>query len=286
MILELLHRRPDGDVDTYHLKPGRRYHLGRGSGCEVRILDLKLSRKHAAIEFMAETWTLIDLCSTNGCLLNGATMVGTAPLATGATIEIGQTTLVVGALLGRDGAALPSPVPVTSIGHAADFQSPISAETTYPSDEFNPSDQKSLSALHPTAPPPPPIPSLRPPTQRPRQAIVPVTITPEPVEILAPEAIVIDMEATVATLPLPSRLAPPPFVQPKMPTPLSSAPEIIPAAIPVSPANAANSNDRSYFITVLGRRIGPLSRAIARDLKARELKGTLLLTDLAPYPSA
>ncbi len=281
MILELLHRRPDGDVDTYHLKPGRRYHLGRGSSCEVRILDLKLSRKHAAIEFMAETWTLIDLCSTNGCLLDGATMVGTAPLVTGATIEIGQTTLVIGALLKRDGAELPpAAIPVNP---AANFQSSISAETTYPSDEFNPSDQKSLSALHPTSPPPPPVPSLRPVSQRPRQAIAPVVIIPEPLDIVPPESIIIDMEATVATLPLPSRLAPPPFVQPKVPTPLSSAPEILPAAIP---ANAANSNDRSYFITVLGRRIGPLSRAIARDLKARELKGTLLLTDIAPYPSA
>ena len=87
---------------------------------------------------------------------------------------------------------------------------------------------------------------------------------------------------------MPAKPAPPAFVQPKVPTPLSSAPDILPAAIPAETgeANAANSNDRSYFITVLGRRIGPLSRLVARDLKARELKGTLLLTDLAPYPSA
>ena len=42
MIIRLQHQRSDGDVDTYHLKSGRRYHIGRGSACEVRILDLKL----------------------------------------------------------------------------------------------------------------------------------------------------------------------------------------------------------------------------------------------------
>ena len=101
--LELQHRRPDGDVDTYHLKPGRRYHLGRGSNCEVRILDLKLSRKHAAIEFLDGSWQLIDLCSANGCRLDGEIMVSTVSLKAGHRIEIGQTTLRVQQILPRDG---------------------------------------------------------------------------------------------------------------------------------------------------------------------------------------
>ena len=74
MILLLQHQRPDGEVDTYHLKPGRRYHIGRGSACEVRILDLKLSRKHCTIEFGDGAWNIIDLLSTNGCKLDGEQM--------------------------------------------------------------------------------------------------------------------------------------------------------------------------------------------------------------------
>ena len=379
MILELQHRRPDGDIDTYHLKPGRRYHLGRGSGCEVRILDLKLSRKHAAIEFMDQAWTLIDLCSTNGCRLNGETMVGTAPLVTGSTIEIGQTALMIGQLISALGSSAPvltqSPVLVAETIAATTPPASTNAETTYPSDEFNPASTKALSALHPTpialvpterktesetlrpAPAPvfeitedrssvvsktPPVPSESAPLagrrspDRARDAIKPVTISPvvvrppaaEPVaeksvaekpvaekpvaaKPVAAEPAVFELDATVSTLPMPMKSTPPPFVQPKNPTPLPNAPQIFPAAIPalvqafavpvqatavpvpataLPPAtgagNVANSDERSYFITVLSRRIGPLSRAVARDLKARELKGTLRPGDLNPYPQA
>lgn len=44
--------------------------------------------------------------------------------------------------------------------------------------------------------------------------------------------------------------------------------------------------DRTFYITVLGRRIGPLTRLDARDLKARELKGTLTTADLDTYPQS
>ncbi|MBA3937846.1 MAG: FHA domain-containing protein, partial [Planctomycetes bacterium] len=95
MIMRLQHQRPDGEVDTYHLKPGRRYHIGRGSACEVRILDLKLSRKHCAVEFSDGAWQVIDLLSTNGCKLDGEQIIGTVPLVTGNAIEAGQTQLIV-----------------------------------------------------------------------------------------------------------------------------------------------------------------------------------------------
>ena len=374
MILELQHRRPDGDIDTYHLKPGRRYHLGRGSGCEVRILDLKLSRKHAAIEFQDQAWTLIDLCSTNGCRLNGETMIGTAPLMTGSTIEIGQTALVIGELIDRDnsGAAAPqlaaAPSAASHMQAHATGASPVipklpvpSPDANYASDVFNPishtpRSNKALSALQPTpvnpapsdrhhssetlrpapapvfngkedsssviakTPPVSPEPVFSEPvfsepvfsepapvaprrnSDRARDVIKPVTISPviiSPVTIspVVVEPVVVDLAATVSTLPVPNKSTPPPFVQPKIPTPLPSAPQISPAAIPAAAlasgnvmatgaGNVANSDERSYFITVLGRRIGPLSRAIARDLKARELKGTLRPTDLDPYPQA
>lgn len=347
MILELQHRRPDGDIDTYHLKPGRRYHLGRGSGCEVRILDLKLSRKHAAIEFQDQAWTLIDLCSTNGCRLNGETMIGTAPLVTGSTIEIGQTALMIGQL--TPASAVQAAVGSEATEEAATAPALAVVNTpkpdaNYPSDEFDPSRNKALSALHPAAitpapaerqpksdthrpapapvfdatedrssmvaktPPAPsaPVAEIR-TSDRARETIKPVKISPVVVAPLAvtpafvaPSAVPlsaipsgeVELDATVSTLPMPVKPTPPPFVQPKVPTPLPTAPKVLPAAIPlaVAPApgagNVANSDERSYFITVLGRRIGPLSRAVARDLKARELKGTLRAADLDPYPQA
>jgi hypothetical protein len=43
---------------------------------------------------------------------------------------------------------------------------------------------------------------------------------------------------------------------------------------------------RGLFITVLGRRIGPLAREQARELKARELRGQLTAADLDQLPQA
>jgi hypothetical protein len=280
-------------------------------------------------------------------------MVGTAPLVTGATIEIGQTALVIGQLIpnqvAKNGsnAPLPPPVPaqvqVTAIAPATPKPPVPGPEANYPSDEFNPvghtpRSNQVLSALQPTPANPAPEDrqrgsetTLRPGTapvfqakedrssvvpkapatpsepvaprrpERARDTIKPVTIAPIAVEPEVAAAPVVDLEATVSTLPIqslpaPAKPTPPPFVQPRIPTPLPNAPQIAPGAIPATAlaanavatgaGNVANSDDRSYFITVLGRRIGPLSRAIARDLKARELKGTLRPADLEPYPQA
>jgi pSer/pThr/pTyr-binding forkhead associated (FHA) protein len=94
MLLLVHHQRSDGEIDTYHLKPGRKFHLGRGSTCEIRILDLSLSRRHAALEWLDGHWTITDLMSTNGCRLDGDPLVGTRPVQDGTVIAMGQTTLV------------------------------------------------------------------------------------------------------------------------------------------------------------------------------------------------
>lgn len=334
MILELQHRRPDGDVDTYHLKPGRRYHLGRGSNCEVRILDLKLSRKHAAIEFLDGGWKLIDLCSTNGCRLDGEVMVGTLPLTNGSQVEIGQTTLVV-QRIGESGGAQPK---APSSGYQSDEFSPQESakgeephkalaqrEQTPPapvykadkyasSESFRPAnipegdDPRRAVAITPVSPVPVlpdpsravavlPDPSRAVPVLPDSSRAVPV-LPDSPAAARAPAAArrsapikpvtlqadpSLSLEDTVATV-MPS--APPPFVKPAAPTPLPAAQS---AQAPTSLATATPApgvDERTYFITVLGKRVGPLSRAVARDLKARELKGTLRPGDLDAYPAA
>ena len=62
------------------------------------------------------------------------------------------------------------------------------------------------------------------------------------------------------------------------------APVAPPAHVAPSTSPGIDVQERTFFITVLGRRIGPLTRAAARELKARELKGTLTTADLAQYP--
>lgn len=325
MILELLHRRPDGDVDTYHLKPGRRYHLGRGSACEVRILDLKLSRKHAALEFQEGEWKLIDLCSTNGCQLNGAVMVGTSPLREGHLIEIGQTALTIGPISPKVGPSASASGPQTpvAITPVPPLDHSPTVGTSYISDEFqspsasNSADYDALSPIRvdqmaPTQAATKPVASVTPvapesarKTVEPRrEAVAPVVITPmDPMDNL-------DLEDTVVsalpmrTAPAPAepvrRTPPPPFVAPMPKAVASSMPALVSpaqsslvaaAAVAAGPAansaaSPANSEDRSYFITVLGRRVGPLSRAVARDLKSRELKGVLKPSELDQYPRA
>jgi hypothetical protein len=290
MILQLQHRRPDGDIDTYHLKPGRRYHLGRGSGCEVRILDLKLSRKHAALEFIDGAWQLIDLCSTNGCRLRGETMVGTSPLNAGDEFEIGQTSLVIHAIeASTKNTPRPLTGPVTNDAAASDVAAQ-GAPPTYHSDEFRPSEgddstHKALTALaaEPVRPRGLPVATDLGPAEHTTPAAIPVpsrsasggrpAVRPVVVQASRPSAEPEDMGDTVATLPMP-----PAFVMPAAPKPLPSAPQVAP--VPTT------GEDRTYFITVLGRRLGPLSRTTARDLKARELKGTLSPADLDGFPQA
>lgn len=93
--LRLQHVRADGEIDIYHLKPGRTYGVGRGSNCEIRILDMKLSRRHCAISYANQTWQVADAGSTNGILVDGVKAAQPKALQQGTIIKAGSTTLVV-----------------------------------------------------------------------------------------------------------------------------------------------------------------------------------------------
>ena len=231
MILLLAHERPDGDVDTYHLKPGRRYHIGRGSGCEVRILDLKLSRKHAVVEFADNVWRFVDLGSTNGCTVNDILADDPLPLKPGSVIVLGQTTLRV--------LELAEPAPIAVIPEAK----PVYQRQ--PSNEFQPGDIEETQTAVPTADP---LTAIR--------SATPVPSAPEAVPVAIPLAVEIPR--------------PPSGRQPSA----------------YDAASATLTDERPFFITVLGTRVGPLNKAQARELKARELKGLLKPEDLASYPKA
>ncbi len=313
MILRLQHQRPDGEIDSYYLKPGRRYHIGRGSACEVRILDLKLSRKHCALECNDRGWQAVDLMSTNGCTLDGEQIVGSVPVATGSVIEAGQTKLTVAGIFDpaqEDSPSAPAAVKSAKAKGAADADADHDhTETTVPEPDFSieqeplpdgPHDaaaknesagangwepEPNSDALNKTdalIPHPQgangddsPIPGaavlkVRKPAGDPRR----------PTAVFRAEDLRTDDDqdnlATRLHAPEPLK-APPAHLAP----PAAAAP---PAPVAPSTTPGTDTQERTFYITVLGRRVGPLTRAAARELKARELKGTLTTADLEQYP--
>ncbi len=68
--------------------------IGRSRDCDVVLDDAGISRRHAHIRPTAQGWTIEDLGSTNGVLLNGERVRGSQPLQMGDRIELGSTEIV------------------------------------------------------------------------------------------------------------------------------------------------------------------------------------------------
>ncbi len=66
--------------------------IGRDSHAEIRLTDPLVSREHAAILFRGGSFVLEDLGSTNGTLMNGAS-IKEARLRHGDTFRVGGTVL-------------------------------------------------------------------------------------------------------------------------------------------------------------------------------------------------
>jgi hypothetical protein len=79
------------------LEPERRFDLigglsiGRSKECDVQIQDRYASGVHARLFSRGERFFVEDMNSTNGTLLNGATLKGEAELIDGDTVQIGDT---------------------------------------------------------------------------------------------------------------------------------------------------------------------------------------------------
>src|SRR2546423_1474201 len=61
--------------------------------CDSVVGDANVSRHHAEIRPAGEGWTIADLGSTNGVLVNGQRARGAVPLAAGDQVELGTSTL-------------------------------------------------------------------------------------------------------------------------------------------------------------------------------------------------
>lgn len=65
--------------------------IGRGPNNDIVFTDPELSRQHAQIIAIGNTYTLKDLGSTNGSFINGRRVTGSAPLEDGDIISFGES---------------------------------------------------------------------------------------------------------------------------------------------------------------------------------------------------
>jgi hypothetical protein len=68
--------------------------IGRSRDCDIVIDDAGISRRHAEIRPGPDGWTIDDLGSTNGVIVNGHGLAGTQRLRPGDRLELGSTEIV------------------------------------------------------------------------------------------------------------------------------------------------------------------------------------------------
>jgi pSer/pThr/pTyr-binding forkhead associated (FHA) protein len=83
---------PDGSQRTYDLT-GPITILGRGTDCDLRLVDAGVSRHHAELRIEDGEVVLVDLGSTNGTFVNGQP-IRRITLLDGTQVTLGRTTLV------------------------------------------------------------------------------------------------------------------------------------------------------------------------------------------------
>lgn len=68
--------------------------IGRSRDCDIVLEDAGVSRRHAQLRNAEGQWTIEDLGSTNGVLVNGRRLRGSQPLSAGDRLELGSTEVV------------------------------------------------------------------------------------------------------------------------------------------------------------------------------------------------
>lgn len=199
--------------------------MGRGQDCDIHLLDVKASRRHASIKKVEQGFELTDLGSTNGTFLNGEFVATTLKLKEGDLIMVGETQLKV--MAGTPPERLPEteatvyaagvmpqpPAPEPEPLPEAPAQPPVAVEPIPPLEP--------IPALQPVPPAEPvlPLPSVE-PLPEPVQPEVPVV--PEiPFEPIVPPP----PEAPMPQLPQ-EKTQPPPAGEGLMPPPAWGPPAV------------------------------------------------------------
>ena len=68
--------------------------IGRSRDCDIVLDDVGVSRRHAQVRATPDGWTVEDLGSTNGVLINGQGIRGAQPLRPGDRVELGSTEMI------------------------------------------------------------------------------------------------------------------------------------------------------------------------------------------------
>src|SRR5437016_5454974 len=70
--------------------------IGRDEAASLQIEDDQVSRKHLQVRFDADTttYTVLDMRSSNGTLLNGRPLSSDTPLKDGDEITLGKSTVL------------------------------------------------------------------------------------------------------------------------------------------------------------------------------------------------
>ena len=86
--------RPNGEPERVDLV-GDYLTIGRGDSNDIVLLDdPTVSRRHAVFDRLAAGWSVSDLNSLNGTLVNGAALGEARPLYSGDEIQVGETRVV------------------------------------------------------------------------------------------------------------------------------------------------------------------------------------------------
>ena len=73
-----------------HVVPPGGATIGRSRDCDIVLSDANVSRRHAELlPGAAGTWTIADLGSTNGVVVNGRRIAGAEQLTAGDRIALG-----------------------------------------------------------------------------------------------------------------------------------------------------------------------------------------------------
>jgi len=196
------------------IRPGKSYTIGRAIDNDVVLTDIAVSRKHFDLRFQDGAWVIVDRGSGNGTVVNGNIEDNPFMLASGDSIEIGNTVF-------RFDQPNTAGRPMNTFDLDMDEElstvagKPMRNDLPEPEPAGREREREAMYARPKTLPPPTPI--------RPRS---PSTFPAQP-QMMAP------LVQPASTMPLPQMSGRAPLAsQPQVPTLLASEPHSAPMGIP------------------------------------------------------
>lgn len=155
-----------GGAEREFVLDGRDIAIGRSPGCEISLPDDQLaSRRHALLRFLDGRYSVLDLGSSNGTMVNGREIREETPLVAGDHIKVGAHDILVSSEPASLNASFPGSDPASPHPLAAPLTNPeIAAVGASPAitppllpeiDEMSGAPGEA-EAVQPVAPAPPP----------------------------------------------------------------------------------------------------------------------------------